>query len=66
MKIIHNRIQCKHCGDTLESFTVHDFKECSCKTVCVDGGKQYLRRCFKNSPDDFTELSEYYEEDMKD
>ena len=43
--IIHNRIRCKKCGEIIESFTVHDFKWCSCGSVAVDGGKDYLRRC---------------------
>lgn len=37
------------------------FKWCSCRSVAVDGGTDYLKRCFKNSPDDYTELSEYEE-----
>ena len=58
MKIISNKIKCKHCGDIIESKTVHDFKWCSCHTVYVDGGKQYCRRGFKNSPEeDYEELS---------
>ncbi len=56
-KIIQNAIRCKFCGDVIESETVHDFKFCSCKTVAVDGGQEYLRRCFKNYPEDFEDLS---------
>lgn len=56
-KIIRNAIRCKFCSDVIESETVHDFKFCSCKTVAVDGGQEYLRRCFKNSPEDFEDLS---------
>lgn len=56
-KIIRNAIRCKFFGDVIESETVHDFKFCSCKTVAVDGGHEYLRRCFKNSPEDFEDLS---------
>ena len=37
-KIIRNVIQCKHCGDIIESTHVHDFKFCSCKSCAVDGG----------------------------
>lgn len=55
--IIKNAIQCKHCGDIIESTHLHDYKTCSCGSVSVDGGHSYLRRCFKNSPEDFTELS---------
>lgn len=58
-KIIKNAIKCKKCGDVIESTSVHDFKFCSCGSVAIDGGHDYLRRSFKNSQDDFEELSEY-------
>lgn len=61
--IIHNRIRCTHCGDVIESFSVHDFKWCSCKACAVDGGREYLRRCFRDSPDDYEDLSEFRDED---
>lgn len=58
-QIIRNAIRCKHCGDIIESYHVHDFKFCSCGACAVDGGHDYLRRCFKNSPeDDYEDLSE--------
>ena len=57
-KIIRNRIRCKHCGDIIESKTVHDFKYCSCGAVFVDGGHDYLRRGYTNSDDDYEDLSE--------
>jgi hypothetical protein len=31
-------IYCKNCKETLESKHVHDFKQCSCKAVGIDGG----------------------------
>ena len=43
-KIITNKIQCKKCGDVIESTHRHDFKFCKCGAVAVDGGKDYLRR----------------------
>jgi len=43
-KIIHNRVKCVKCGDIIESKTRHDFVECSCRSIFVDGGKDYLRR----------------------
>ncbi len=58
-KIIKNAIKCKKCGDVIESTSVHDFKFCSCGSVAIDGGHEYLRRSFKYSKDDFEELSEY-------
>lgn len=61
--IIHNRIRCNHCGDIIESFSVHDFKWCSCGACAVDGGHEYMRRCFKNSREDYEDLSEFKEDD---
>ena len=58
--IVRNAIQCKHCGDIIESLSVHDFKFCSCGACFVDGGHEYLRRGYKTSPeDDYIDLSEY-------
>ena len=57
--IVRNAIQCKHCGDVIESNDTHDYQECSCGTCAVDGGHEYLRRCYKNSIDeDYVDLSE--------
>ena len=61
IKIITNKIQCKKCGDIIESKSVHDFKFSKCKQVAVDGGHEYLRRCFYKE-DDYIELSETIEE----
>lgn len=44
MAILHNRAQCKKCGDIIESTHRHDFKRCSCGAIFVDGGKEYIRR----------------------
>jgi len=55
-KIILNRIKCLHCGDIITSYNTHDFKECSCKKVSVDGGLSYLRRGF-HEPSDYEDLS---------
>ena len=56
-RIITNKIRCKHCGDIIESRWTHEFVRCSCKSVAVDGGHEYLRREFHRS-DDYEELSE--------
>lgn len=57
--IVKNAIRCKHCGDVIESKSVHDYIACSCGACAVDGGRHYLRRC--GNPDDCEELSEYKE-----
>ena len=62
--IIKNAIKCKLCGDIIESFSVHDFKTCSCGACSVDGGHDYLRRCAK-SLEDFIDLSEFNPKEPK-
>lgn len=56
-RIIRNAIKCLSCGVTVESHHRHDFKECQCGAVFVDGGKSYLRRGFTKSPEQFEDLS---------
>ena len=59
-KLIRNAIRCKHCGDVLESKSIHDFVECTCGRCYCDGGLAYLRHGFTNSPkEDFEDLCEY-------
>ena len=55
-KIIKNAIQCKLCGEIIESKHRHDYVECKCGTCAVDGGHEYLRRSYK-SKDCYTDLS---------
>ena len=59
-KIKANKAQCKLCKDIIESKTVHNFVQCSCGEIFVDGGRQYLRRGAKNL-NNIIELSEYEE-----
>ncbi|MCM1326438.1 MAG: hypothetical protein NC094_03565 [Bacteroidales bacterium] len=56
-KIVRNMIKCNLCGDVIESINRHDFVSCKCGCCSVDGGTDYLRRGFVNSPEDYTELS---------
>jgi len=52
-RIVQNEIQCKNCNDIIYSAHRHDYKECSCGAVAVDGGLDYLRRT-----GDFTNIVE--------
>lgn len=61
-RIKKNATRCKICGDVIESKTTHDFETCSCGNVSVDGGHEYLHRCFQ-AKDKYEELSEYEGED---
>lgn len=58
-KIICNKIECLKCGDIIESKNIHDFKWCKCGYVAVDGGHDYLKRCFGGATpeDSYKELS---------
>lgn len=56
-KIKTNKAQCRQCNDIITSTHVHDFKECKCGEISVDGGKEYLRR--GGDLLDIIELSEY-------
>jgi hypothetical protein len=60
-KIKVNKIQCAKCKDIIESKHRHDFKFCSCGAVAVDGGKDYLKRCF-DCEESVIELSECEDE----
>lgn len=62
-RVITNKAQCRNCGDVIESTNRHDFKSCKCGAISVDGGKEYLKRCFKNY-NDIIELSETYTEEV--
>ena len=55
--ILVNKIQCKKCKDIIESKHVHDFKWCTCKSIAVDGGLEYLRRV--GNLEDIIELSKF-------
>lgn len=41
--IIRNAARCNKCGDIIQSTHRHDFVECKCGSIFVDGGNEYLR-----------------------
>ena len=55
-KIIKNAIQCKLCGEIIESTDRHQNVTCKCGACAVDGGHDYLRRSFRDK-DCYTDLS---------
>lgn len=55
-KIIKNAIQCKLCGDAIESTDHHDYVKCKCGACAVYGGHDYLRRSY-TSKDCYIDLS---------
>ena len=40
--IIENKAKCLKCGDIIESIDRHDYVQCSCGNISVDGGKDYI------------------------
>ena len=55
-KIIKNVIQCKLCGEVIESTYRHEYVQCKCGACAVDGGHDYLRRSFRDK-DCYIDLS---------
>lgn len=56
-KIIVNKAKCKKCGDIIESKEVNDFKRCTCGSIAIDGGQEYIKRV--GNKDDIIELSKF-------
>ena len=42
--IVQNAAICKKCDDFIFSASPHDFVQCKCGAIFVDGGQEYLRR----------------------
>ena len=64
-KIIKNAIQCKLCGEIIESTYRHEYVECKCGACAVDSGHDYLRRSFRDK-DCYIDLSETIEVSAKE
>jgi hypothetical protein len=46
--IKRNIAQCLECNDIIESKYRHDFVQCSCGNIFVDGGTDYIRSGARN------------------
>ena len=57
-RIKRNRAQCKLCKDVIESTHRHDFVECSCGEIFLDGGLDYIRAGAVTDIGNFIDLSE--------
>lgn len=55
MKILQNQVRCNKCNDEPYSAHRHDFVECKCGNIAVDGGMDYLKR--SGDLYNYTELS---------
>jgi hypothetical protein len=61
--IISNQATCKKCATTIFSSHRHDYVECPCGAIMVDGGNDYLRRSV--SPHFIDQALSMDEEDFK-
>lgn len=43
-----NAIQCPKCKDVIFSRTRHDYRDCTCKEIAIDGGFDYVKYCYKD------------------
>ena len=50
-KIWINQARCLICFDVVQSLYLHDYKECKCGNLSVDGGNIYISRTFKKYMD---------------
>ena len=56
--IIQNAVICNKCDEFIFSAHRHDFRECKCGNIFVDGGQEYLRRGGKALEDgSYTDMS---------
>ena len=52
-----NKARCEKCKTTIESKYRHDFVQCACGAIFVDGGDAYLRAGY-DVPENFTRINE--------
>lgn len=43
LRPILNRVRCKKCDSIIESRTTHDYRQCACRSISVDGGREYQK-----------------------
>jgi hypothetical protein len=63
--IVQNAVICNKCDDYIFSKHRHDFVQCKCGNIFVDGGQEYLRRVGNGITDrSYTDLSWSIEDDI--
>ena len=55
---VRHAVYCKLCSETIESKSDHDFKQCSCGSVGVDGGIESSNKII-GSPENMEQRSLY-------
>jgi len=58
-----SKIKCLHCGDIIQSKSIHDFVTCSCGRTSLDGGLEYTK-ISSTSLADFEDCSDF--KDVRD
>ncbi|ALS22127.1 DUF7695 domain-containing protein [Paenibacillus naphthalenovorans] len=54
-----NRIQCKTCKDIIQSMKRHDYIQCGCGKIAIDGGSSYQKISFPSYPtEDWVEFDQ--------
>jgi hypothetical protein len=48
--IIRNSAMCLVCNEEVVSTHRHDFRQCSCGNIAVDGGLDYFKRSWDKGP----------------
>lgn len=61
--IIRNSAKCLICMQEIESKFRHDYRKCKCGNLMVDGGKDYIRRGWRD-PDTIEDTSIIEEEEV--
>ena len=59
-----NAVQCAKCKDIIHSKHRHDFVYCSCKSIYIDGGMDYLRA--GGDPENFIGLGHLTDEEFEE
>lgn len=63
-KVKVNRCQCTVCLSVIESKHRHDFVKCQCGRIFTDGGTEYIRRGFTDSPNEIKSLDEFWSDTL--
>lgn len=56
-KRVKNRAKCRLCASIIESVNVHDYVECKCGEIAIDGGDDY-HKTYARSYDNFLRVDD--------
>ena len=58
--IFINGAVCLKCGEFIRSKNRHDYRECKCGNLAVDGGSWYAKRMIKGGDDSYVDVIEKF------